>query len=214
MTTQPDGFLSMPASQNGRAVLVLHPWWGLNQTIKDYCARLSQAGFAVFAPDLYHGKVVATIPEAEAAVKAINANPAQAEAEVSAGAAFLAARAGVADGDMAVVGFSLGAYFALELSNKDPDRIHRVVVYYGTGAEDFSASEAAYLGHFAENDPFEPRPGVDALEATLKQAGRPVTFHHYAGTGHWFAEPDRADAYNKAAANLAWERTLAFLKQP
>jgi carboxymethylenebutenolidase len=34
----------------------------------------------------------------------------------------------------------------------------------------------------------------------------------YAGTGHWFCEPDRTDAYNEAAANLAWERTLAFLK--
>ena len=42
---------------------------------------------------------------------------------------------------------------------------------------------------------------VDSLEQSLKHAGRPVTFYHYPGTGHWFAEPDRKDAYNQAAAN-------------
>ena len=46
----------------------------------------------------------------------------------------------------------------------------------------------------------------------IRGAGRPVTFHHYPGTGHWFFESDRADAYHEEAAELAWERTLAFLK--
>jgi carboxymethylenebutenolidase len=40
-----------------------------------------------------------------------------------------------------------------------------------------------------------------------------VTFYRYPDTGHWFFEPDRAQAYNQAAASLAWERTLAFLKR-
>jgi len=39
-----------------------------------------------------------------------------------------------------------------------------------------------------------------------------VTFYSYSGTGHWFCEPDRTDRYNPAAANLAWERTLSFIK--
>ena len=77
----------------------------------------------------------------------------------------------------------------------------------------FSSSKAAYLGHFAENDEFEPLSNVNALEELLKAAGRPVTFYVYSGTGHWFVEPDRTDAYNEAAANLAWDRTLAFLRQ-
>jgi carboxymethylenebutenolidase len=51
------------------------------------------------------------------------------------------------------------------------------------------------------------------LEGLLKKAGRPVTIHRYPGTGHWFFEPDRLDAYNQEAANLAWERTLAFLRR-
>ena len=74
--------------------------------------------------------------------------------------------------------------------------------------------QAAYLGHFAEKDEFEPQSNVDLLEAALRRAGRPMTFHHYADAGHWFFEPDRSEAYNPAAASLAWDRTLAFLKRP
>ena len=80
------------------------------------------------------------------------------------------------------------------------------------GVGDWRRSRAAYLGHFAANDPFEPPASVDALEADLREAGRPVSFHRYPGTGHWFFEPDRSDAFNPAAAQLAWDRTLAFLR--
>ena len=112
-----------------------------------------------------------------------------------------------------MIGFSLGAYYALDLSNTDPEHIRSVVIFYGTGADDFSNSKASYLGHFAEDDPFESLAGVDDLEKILRQAGRPVTFYRYPGTGHWFFEPDRSDAYNREAATLAWERTLAFLRE-
>jgi carboxymethylenebutenolidase len=111
-----------------------------------------------------------------------------------------------------VLGFSLGAYFALDLSATHPEAVRSVVIFYGTGPADFRRSKAAYLGHFAESDPFEPRAEVDKLESAIRSAGRPVTFHHYAGTGHWFFEPDRSDAYQEVAATLAWDRTLAFLE--
>jgi carboxymethylenebutenolidase len=105
----------------------------------------------------------------------------------------------------------LGAYFALDLSTADPERIGAVVVFYGTGPADYTKSRAAYLGHFTEADPYEPPEMVDELESALKAAGCPVTFYRYPGTGHWFFEPDRADAHNPSAADLAWQRTLDFL---
>ena len=111
-----------------------------------------------------------------------------------------------------MIGFSLGAYYALELAAAQPEQIDRVVIFYGTGGDDYGSSKAAYLGHFAEADEYEPQAGVDALEQTLKRASRPLTFYRYPETGHWFFEPDRPLAYNPAAASLAWERTLAFLK--
>ena len=72
-------------------------------------------------------------------------------------------------------------------------------------------SKAPLLGHFAENDPYESPEGVRELEQAYRDAGREVTTHVYPGTGHWFAEPSR-DAYRPDAAQLAFERTVAFLR--
>ncbi|HLJ55967.1 MAG TPA: dienelactone hydrolase family protein [Chthonomonadaceae bacterium] len=212
--SQPPGFLAVPAAGAGPGVLVLHAWWGLNDTIRAFCTQLADAGFVAFAPDLYRGKVTNSISAAEALVNALNADAARAASDLAAAVTFLSQRAGPPDRGLAVLGFSLGAYFALELANADPETIRSVVLYYGTGPDDFSASRAEFLGHFAEKDEFEPLESVDALDAALKRAGRPVRLYVYPGTGHWFAEPDRPDAYDPAAASLAWERTLAFLRQP
>jgi carboxymethylenebutenolidase len=210
--SQPQGFLAVPPTGQGPGVLVLHAWWGLNDTIKAICNRLAETGFIAFAPDLYHGKVANDIPEAEVLGSALDANHLQAKAEIAQAAIFLHERVGQADHGLAVVCFSLGVYYALQLAAADPERIRTVVLFYGSGPGDFNRSKAAFLGHFAENDEYEPRSSVDELEESLKSAGRPVTFFHYSGTKHWFFEPDRPE-YNQAAANLAWDRTLNFLKR-
>lgn len=209
---QPPGFLAVPPSGEGSGVLVLHAWWGLNDTMKAICTRLAGSGFVAFAPDLYQGKVADTIAEAEALGQELDASHLQAKADIAAAARFLAERAEAGCG-LAVIGFSLGSYYALDLAAADPERIRSVVLFYGTGGEDHDNSRADYLGHFAEEDEFEPSANVEALEESLRRAGRPVTFHRYAGTRHWFFEPDRPQAYNGAAASLAWERTLDFLKR-
>ncbi len=209
---QPDGYLAVPASGSGSPVLVLHAWWGLNATMRAFCDWLAEAGFVVFVPDLYHGEVADTIEGAEVLGSALDANYLRAKAEIAEAAKFLLERAGQPHGDLAVIGFSLGAYYALDLSAADPEHVRAVVTFYGTGPADFTQARAAYLGHYAENDPYEPPENVDALEAALRAAGRPVTFYRYPDTGHWFFEPDRHEAYIPAAASLAWERTLAFLQ--
>lgn len=210
--SQPEGFLALPPTGKGRGVLVLHAWWGLNETIQAFCTRLAGSGFSAYAPDLYHGQLATSISEAERLSSALEVGDAR--AVIKAGVDHLCQHAANGGSDLAVVGFSLGAYFALELSNSDPDHIRSVVVFYGTGHEDYTASRAAYLGHFADADEFEPEANVDHLEVLLRKAGRPVTFHRYPATGHWFFEPDRTQAFDQAAASLAWERTLAFLKGP
>ena len=210
--TQPDGYLALPPTGEGPGVLVLHAWWGLNDTIKAFCTRLADSGFVAFAADLYHGKVADTIAGAEALGAQIDANHQQAEAEVADAAEFLKERAGPG---LAVIGFSLGGYYSLNLAASHPEGIRSVVLFYGTDGTmgtDFSHSKADFLGHFAENDEYESKSNVETLERSLERAGRPVTFYTYAGTRHWFFEPDVSQAYNEAAANLAWDRTLAFLR--
>ena len=208
---QPEGYLALPPAGTGPGVLVLHAWWGLNETAQAVCTRLAAEGYVVFAPDLYHGQLATTVAEAEGLAEALDNQ--QARADVAAAVDLIAQRAVPGGRGIAVVGFSLGAFYALDLSVADPGRVSAVVLFYGTGPGDYARSRAAYLGHFAEKDPFEPATNVDWLEGALRAAGRPVTFYRYPGTGHWFFEPDRTDAYDEAAATLAWERTLAFLKE-
>lgn len=212
-TSQPEGFLAVPPAGRGPGVLVLHAWWGLNDTMKAFCTQLAESGFVTFAPDLYHGRVADNVADAESLGKALDADHLRARAEIAEAALFLNERAGPAERGLAVIGFSLGAYYALDLAAARPEHIRSVVLYYGTGDGDYSSSRAAYLGHFAAEDEFEPQSNVDELEQSLRRAGRPVTFYRYPGTGHWFCEPDRLQAYNQEAADAAWDRTLAFLRR-
>ena len=210
--TQAQGYLAVPEIGKGPGILVLHAWWGLNDFFKSFCDRLAQAGFVAMAPDLFGGTVVHTIEEAEQhlsewdeaqdvppillpAIDDLSKNPA------------------VSGHGMGVIGFSLGGYWTLWLAQEKPELVRAAVLFYGTngGGGDFRQSEAAFLGHFAENDPYEDQSTIQALEENLESANRPVTFYTYPGVGHWFFEKDRPDAYNADAAQLAWERTLAFL---
>src|SRR2546427_5364223 len=89
-----------------------------------FCPRLAESSFVAFAADLYHGKVTDTIAGAETLSNALDAN--QAKADIADAARFLNERAG--QGGLAVIGFSLGASFALDLSVADPEHIRSVVV--------------------------------------------------------------------------------------
>jgi carboxymethylenebutenolidase len=114
-------------------------------------------------------------------------------------------------GPTAAIGLSFGAAWALWLSAQRPE-VAAVVVYYGTWAEVVAQSKAPILGHFAESDPYEDEETVAAFEQACRDAGREVEIHRYPGTGHWFAEPSQ-DAYVPEAAELAFERTAAFLNR-
>src|SRR5690606_2908797 len=65
VTPQSNGYLAQPASGSGAPVLVLHAWWGLNETISSFCDRLAGEGFLAYAPDLYHGEVTDQISRAD-----------------------------------------------------------------------------------------------------------------------------------------------------
>ncbi|MEZ4619664.1 MAG: dienelactone hydrolase family protein [Caldilineaceae bacterium] len=120
MATQPEGYLALPSSGAGAAVLVLHPWWGLNETIRAFCRRLADVGFVAFAPDLYHGQVTASIDEAETLVKANFQRAEQSKAEIAAAARFLQEHGDQSNAGIAVIGFSMGAYYAVDLSTTAP----------------------------------------------------------------------------------------------
>ena len=207
-------YLAVPVSGKGAGVLVLHAWWGLTDVIREVCDRLAHDGFVALAPDLFSGQRARTIEEAERLRSQVNEEQVAPPA-VMAAVEELSRRSASPSRGLGAVGFSLGAYWALWIAQQKPELIRAVTLFYGTngGGGDFQQSQAAYLGHFAETDPYEDVSGIQALEKNLRGAHRPTTFYTYPGTGHWFFEKDRPDAYNAPAAQLAWDRTLAFMHE-
>src|ERR1044071_5396861 len=105
------GYLATPAQPNAPGVLVLHAWWGLNPFFEDLCSRLASEGFVAFAPDLYDGKIAKTVAEAEQTMSETNSE--RKEAIATAAINFLRTRPEVRQEPLALIGFSMGAAWAL-----------------------------------------------------------------------------------------------------
>jgi carboxymethylenebutenolidase len=210
------GYLATPTESVGPSVVVLHAWWGLTEPFRQVCDRLAEAGFVALAPDLYRGKTTAAVEEAEVLSAALGRDVGRMRGDITGAIQLLRQHdaTNLADNRdrLAVVGFSLGGAFALDISVELAEEIAAVVTFYASyTGPDYRRAKAAYLCHFAEDDPFEPPEAVAAMEQELEAVGRPAIFYTYPGTKHWFFEPNRPDAFDAAAASLAWERTLAFL---
>jgi carboxymethylenebutenolidase len=210
-------YLAVPEHGSGPGVLVLHAWWGLTDFFKQVCDRLAAEGFVALAPDLYRGKTTASIEEAEALVEALNQDEERVRGDIAGAVQVLRQHTAthLADGrgKLAVIGFSLGGAYALDMSVNLADEIAAVVTFYASyPGLDYSRASAAYLCHFAEDDPFEPTESVSEMEQELQAAGRQAIFYTYPGTHHWFFEENRPE-YDAEAARVAWERTIEFLHQ-
>ena len=206
-----EAYLAKASDPAAPAVLLLHPWWGLTPYFKQQCDRLAAAGITAFAPSLFGGKTAATIPEAEALVRGSDNEQVQAVSL----AALAKLRRLAPQGKLGVIGFSFGAAWALVLSTLKPEDVGTVTLFYGGyPGLDFSPCKAALLGHYAETDEWgDPMEDIRQMETEMLALGLDVTIHVYPGVGHWFFEEDRPDAYNEAAASLAWDRTLDFLRR-
>lgn len=201
--------MSVPEGGDVPGVLAIHAWWGLNGFFKRFCDRLAEDGFVVLAPDLYHGTVSSTITGAKRLRSTLKR--AVVEKELMGAVDYLRTSVATNEGKIGVVGFSLGANFGLWLSESRPEDVAAVVMFYGTRTGDFKKTRAAFLGHFAEHDEWEPLSDVRRMEAVIRSAGREATFQVYPGTKHWFFEADRRTAYDRNAAEKAWRTTIGFL---
>lgn len=210
------GYLALPENGQGPGVLVLHAWWGLTEFIEKLCDRLAAAGYVALAPDLFgNGATAETIAEAEQLIEEENYEGIL--AIIGSAADFLRSHSAVVGDGIGVIGFSFGASYAMVAAcDIAPSAIDAVVLFYGNypglEADYFAKSQAAFLGHFAESDPYEDVEAVEKTSNEIQKAGREAAFYFYPATGHWFFEDNKPDAYDAEAAELAWERTLTFLQ--
>ena len=206
------GYLALPAGSKGPGVVVLHAWWGLTEPFRRVCDRLAEEGFVALAPDLYRGKTTDSQEEAGSLGDALDKDPMRWRGDI-AGAVQELHRHEAKPGKVALLGFSLGGSYALDTSVNLAEEIAAVVTFYVAWAGPaFARATAAYLCHFAEDDPFEEPGAAAEMEQAMMAAGRAITSYRYRGTKHWFFEDNRPE-YDAHAAHQAWERTVAFLRQ-
>ncbi len=207
-TTQ--AYLATPAQGKGPGVLVLQEWWGLVGHIKNVCDRFAGEGFSALAPDLYHGKTANEPDEAGKLFMALNIG--QAEKDLRGASAFLAQHSSTAK--IGAVGFCMGGQLALFAATLDPN-VGACVNFYGIHPNvkpDYAKLSGPVLGLFAEKDQFVNPSVARHLDVEIKGAGKQSEIHIYPGVDHAFFNDERADVYNKAAAEDAWKRTLAHFR--
>ena len=210
------GYLAPAADGAGLGVVVIQEWWGLVPHIRDVCDRLAAEGFTALAPDLYHGRTVATDEPDEAAMMAMALDLERAAGEMAQAGEYLAAHDSVRGKGLGVIGFCIGGGLALFLATVRPDLVKAAVPFYGIlprdREPDWSRLEAAVEGHYAEDDDMAGPQVASDLEDRLTTLGKEVRMFVYPGTHHAFFNDTRPEVYDADAARQAWIRTLEFLR--
>ena len=209
-----NGYLVHPADQSGKlpGVIVIHENRGLNPHIRDVARRVALEGFVVLAPDLLSPLGGTPQDEEKARDMISKLDPAQTIADEVATLHFLQGSP-LSTGKVGVVGFCWGGGAANDLAVAAPD-LSAAVAYYGRQPkpEEVAKIKAPLLLHYAGLDE-RINAGIDAYKAALDAGGKAYTVYVYDGVNHAFNNDTSEARYNKAAADLAWGRRIAFFKE-
>ncbi|WP_309086034.1 dienelactone hydrolase family protein [Chelativorans sp.] len=194
------GYLVRPADQQGRlgAVIVIHENRGLNEHIRDVARRMALDGFVALAPD-FLSPLGGTPQDEDRAREMIGQlDAAQNIANGVATVTFLEGHES-SNGKVGAIGFCWGGGLVNNLAVSAPT-LDAGVAYYGAQPDPEKVDEisAPLLLHY--------RSALDA-------AGKEYTIHIYQGVNHAFNNDTSEARYNKEAADLAWRRTVDFLKE-
>ena len=215
-----DVYLGVPARRvPGPAIMLMYHRGGIDEFTKLVVERLVDAGYLVAVPDVYHRCPSAMpIPERKALLK-----DSEIIADVAATMDELRKRTDVAKDRIVVMGHCMGGRMALLVAGSAADYC-AAVVYYGGGVmrawgdgptvfERLCNIACPVIGFFGNEDKNPPPEEVDRIDAELCRHDIEHDFHRYDGVGHGFQNPARTSAPERAAAEDAWTKTFAFLRQ-
>jgi carboxymethylenebutenolidase len=206
-----NGLLAKPAKAKGKlpAVLVIHENRGLNPYVEDVVRRLAKAGYIALGPDGLSS--VGGYPGNDETGRDLQAklDPRKLLEDFFASLEYLRDHP-ESTGKVGAVGFCYGGGVCNALAVAYPE-MAASVPYYGRQprAEEVSAIEAPLLVQYAEVDE-RINMGWLPYQAALIANQKRFSVHFYAGTQHGFHN-DSTPRFDKAAADLSWARTLAFL---
>lgn len=193
------------------AVIVIHEIFGLNPHIEDVARRLALEGFLVIAPDALSPLGGTPGDTQEALGKMRELDRAATTKNLAAAVKYLKAHPQTT-GNVGCTGFCWGGAMTNQVAVHAPE-LKAAVPYYGTVPvdEDVPKIKASMLCHYAGEDQ-RINAGIPGFEAALKNAGINYQIYVYEGAQHAFNNDTNPERYHKEAAELAWNRTLAFFK--
>jgi carboxymethylenebutenolidase len=205
------GYLARPVNAGPLpAVIVIHENRGLNAHIEDIARRVALEGFAALAPDLLSPSGGTPTDEDQARQMISALDPAVTVQNAVATVEFLKTDKRTT-GKVGVIGFCWGGGVANQLAVASPD-LGAAVSYYGMQPKaNIGQIKARMMMHYAGLDD-RTNAGIPDFEAALKAAGVDYQVFVYDGANHAFNNDTSAARYDKAAADLAWSRTIPFLK--
>jgi len=208
-----NGYLARASAKGKRpVVLVIHENRGLNPHLEDVARRFAVEGFLGYAVDLL--SLVGGTPANEDAARDLHPklNQDDAVAALVAAVSFLKSHP-ESTGKVGAVGFCFGGLMVNRLAASSPE-LDAGVAYYGrqVPAAQVPNIRAPLMLHYAEKDD-GVNAGIEAYEAALKANNKKYVKHIYPGAQHAFNNDLGAARYDKAAADLAWQRTVEFFRE-
>ena len=208
------GYLVRPKSAAGKlgGVIIIHENRGLNPHIRDVARRMALEGFVALAPDFLSPLGGTPEDEDKARDMFTNLDPALTAANAEASLTYLAKLDG-SNGKVGAVGFCWGGGLVNRFATISPE-LKAGIAYYGAQppASDVPNIKAALLLHYAGLDD-RINAGIDAYRKELQAGGKTFEIFVYDGVNHAFNNDTSAARYDKKAADLAWDRTVEFLKK-
>jgi carboxymethylenebutenolidase len=207
------GLFSKPVDTKKKlgGIVVVHENRGLNPHIEDVARRAALAGFVTLAPDML--TPLGGYPGNDDAGRELQSKRDRNQMLEDFIAAYDYLKASPdCNGKVGVVGFCFGGWIANMMAVRIPDLAASVPFYGGQpAAEDVPKIKAPLLLHYGELDT-RVNEGWPAYEAALKENKKEYTAYMYPGANHGFHN-DTTPRYDKAAAELAWQRTIDFFNQ-
>jgi len=208
-----NGVLTLPAEafEPPPGVLVIHEWWGLDETARLVARRLAGEGFVVLAIDLYGGEVAESTAQAQGLMTRVMTDQQAALENIRQGIEYL--RLYALAPRVATIGWSFGGTWSLQAALNQADIVDAAVMYYGQVATDeaaLSGLESPLLGVFGGNDESITPDSVVGFRSDLRRLQKNADLRIYPDMLHEFATPGRNN-YSHETAEEAWTRTIEFL---